>query len=602
MRARLGIVNPLFPLPGERRLARRVLLCTSLFTSFLTGLAWAALGNTARAEPAEADAYQRELAIEALTERSLLAEPAPEGKRIESILILSREVIDHRDPWPLFLNALHRTTRDEVISRELLFREGEPWRAETIAETERNLRKALFTAVARVIPAQGSTPEQVRAVVLTKDLWSLRTNYDFSYVGSTLEQLTVELEERNVAGTMRGIAADFQMDLASWSVGQRYTDPYFAGSRLQIEQKASLIFSRQGGRNEGALGSLVVQSPLRSLEAEWGWNVSAAFRRDTFRLFSRGALAEVTLPGTGEDFPYLFERRRVEASARVTRSFGRELKQNLSLGWLAYLREYTVPDPGAALSQASHQEFRGNYVPRNENAGLLAFTYEAYVPDYRDFIEIESFAITEDIRLGPSLKAEARFANPLFGFDSSYLEPAAELKWAWSWGDNLLQSGFAAQARYQPGLEKVTSWVNRLASLEIKNAFPRWGFLRLHAHAALTRRWEDLDRQVETLGGDDALRGYPSAYRSGSQLVSGNLELRSKSFHLKSVHLGGAAFYDVGDAFNDSASLLHSVGMGLRIVFPEFNRSALRLDFGFPLQTIRGGTPSYFVAKFGQAF
>ncbi|MCM2324764.1 MAG: hypothetical protein NDJ90_16010, partial [Oligoflexia bacterium] len=220
-------------------------------------------GHAATAPSAAPERYQGDLLGETLTRHSLRLETAPEGKRIERIVIVTGEVFDHRDPWPLLLNSLHATTRPEVISRELLFREGDPWLNEKITETERNLRATLFVSVARIVPARGTAANTVVALVLTKDLWSLRTNFDFSYLGGRLEHFLTELEERNLGGTNRNTALTFETDLGAWSVGQRYGDPYLAGTELRLDQRAALYFNRATGRNEGGYGLLSVEAPLR---------------------------------------------------------------------------------------------------------------------------------------------------------------------------------------------------------------------------------------------------------------------------------------------------------------------------------------------------
>jgi hypothetical protein len=74
-----------------------------------------------------------------------------------------------------------------------------------------------------------------------------------------------------------------------------------------------------------------------------------------------------------------------------------------------------------------------------------------------------------------------------------------------------------------------------------------------------------------------------------------------------SCQLGGAVFYDVGDAMNGLGSLdpKQSAGLGFRALFPQLDRVVFRGDLGFPLQ--KGGLPpgvqaaSFFVS-FLQAF
>jgi outer membrane protein assembly factor BamA len=53
------------------------------------------------------------------------------------------------------------------------------------------------------------------------------------------------------------------------------------------------------------------------------------------------------------------------------------------------------------------------------------------------------------------------------------------------------------------------------------------------------------------------------------------------------VHLGGVLFYDTGSAFDEAPSFVHSVGVGLRLLFPQFNTFPFRLDFGYVLNDDR---------------
>src|SRR5262249_34832473 len=108
------------------------------------------------------------------------------------------------------------------------------------------------------------------------------------------------------------------------------------------------------------------------------------------------------------------------------------------------------------------------------------------------------------------------------------------------------------------------------------------------------------------LGGDGRLRGYPSNYFVGKDLVVYNLEYRSPPVELLSCQLGGAAFYDAGHAADDfrTLRLRHSVGLGLRALFPQLERIVFRADLGFPLQPgLDPGVARYALSvTFEQAF
>jgi outer membrane protein assembly factor BamA len=107
------------------------------------------------------------------------------------------------------------------------------------------------------------------------------------------------------------------------------------------------------------------------------------------------------------------------------------------------------------------------------------------------------------------------------------------------------------------------------------------------ARVAWVGRRRDTQNTFVDLGGDTGLRGYPSGayYGFGANSVVGNLEYRTKPWELRSVHLGGVAFYDAGSVYRSltRARLHHALGAGLRVLFPQLNRQVFRVDWGVPL-------------------
>lgn len=71
----------------------------------------------------------------------------------------------------------------------------------------------------------------------------------------------------------------------------------------------------------------------------------------------------------------------------------------------------------------------------------------------------------------------------------------------------------------------------------------------------------------------------------GDDMIVQNLEFRSKPVRLWSAQLGGAAFYDAGDAVDGLRHwvMKHSVGLGLRVLFPQLDRAVFRADWAIPL-------------------
>ena len=88
--------------------------------------------------------------------------------------------------------------------------------------------------------------------------------------------------------------------------------------------------------------------------------------------------------------------------------------------------------------------------------------------------------------------------------------------------------------------------------------------------------------------------------------MASNLEYRTRPLQLLGTQLGAVLFYDVGDAFDGFSKMVpkHGVGVGLRIVFPYFNRVVFRADLGFPVSATplpAGVSPVSFFVTFAQA-
>ena len=83
-----------------------------------------------------------------------------------------------------------------------------------------------------------------------------------------------------------------------------------------------------------------------------------------------------------------------------------------------------------------------------------------------------------------------------------------------------------------------------------------------------------------------------------------NFELRSRPVQILSVQFGAAAFYDMGDTGIDMSNihLRHGVGGGLRVAFPQIQRSVFRLDVGVPLDPNDRYANASVIARFEQAF
>jgi hypothetical protein len=556
--------------------------------------------------------YEDDYVASKLGAQKLVPDPRPEGKRIEKIVIEVGEVFDVGDLAELgavplagkalqYGNYLHATTRPLVAERELLFRVGEPFRQALAEETERNLRGIFIFNIARVVPCKGSKPDSVIVLVATKDRWSLRLETDFQYSAGRMDFLRVAVVERNLAGRYKQLSALIGVTRDTLSVGQEFIEPRLFGTRIALDETASLIFGRGGRGIEGGTAGLSVGQPLYSLASKWAWNVTATmslginrlFRGDDFyRCFaapgSANILCDTDISSAAQRANYLrhydsvtplYKSLLVGVSATATRRFGDLVKHDLAWGYGLRSRQYDLLGdfPSAAFRQAVAADF----LPRSEDAGYLFAGYRTFEALYSTHRNIYVYSLTEDYQLGHDVQFLGRWANKAFGFPITFVELESSAQYRWRLGkEDLLTVLTRLQTRGEPG-----GFVNNRIFFQLSNVSPVLGIGRLLFDATATFRIDDLDNQRTALGGNSGLRGYDTDEFRGRHAVNLHLEYRTLPLDLLTIQLGGVAFYDAGHAANVASSLKlrHSLGLGLRLFFPQVNRMVLRVDFGFPL-------------------
>jgi len=540
--------------------------------------------------------YEETLVAWGLAQQAREVEPEPEGKRLEEVLVVSEEVIAQSDPYPNFLNVFHVRTREQVIRREVLLEPGAPYSAERVEETARNLRKlGIFSAV-RVVPVKGQAPGGVALLVITKDLWSLRLNQTWDVVGSFVRNLRLQGTEKNFLGRNQQLAVDFLLRPDTMTFGQTYINRRVGGSRWYLGETASLIVGRESGELEGTRGTVVLQRPLYSLSTPWSFSTSADWNLATTRVFRGTEVWQLPYPD-GDPVPYVYETRDVSAGASYTRSSGEAAKKNVTGGVTAYRRRYEAP-PSAPLDDAQREWLKANHLPRSEDAVYASLSLSAYNARYEVMRDVDAYALSEDFQIGHSVLTSVRYAPPVFASAAHYAELGVALRYRWLWGDAL--TTVAAGGAIRRALGEGAGWTNRRWAAELHQVSPKVLGGRFVARGLLDVNLDDLFDRVSLLGGANGLRGAgPDAY-SGKRLLLVNLEYRTAPWVFHTLHLGGVLFYDAGSAFDRRPNLVHSLGAGIRFLFPQFNINVFRLDFGYVLNDTRPSVGQRFTFSGGQ--
>jgi hypothetical protein len=236
--------------------------------------------------------------------------------------IFARSEVDSATGMGGFLkrlsNRLHATTRPHVLRHEFLFREGDPFRADLLDETERNLRALGILAAVVVAPIDTTADGRVAVRVATRESWTLETDVTFSLDAGGQSRWTVQLADKNFMGYGVTAGAGLGRDLASEYWNLWYRQRRVAGSGLTL----GLDYAK---RSEGHLRQLELSRPFYALDDAVGHGESRLEQR----------LAQPLLP----------EQRR---PGRRRRSFarGQPLRRDP-------LRGHRLPSSGLSIASAA---------------------------------------------------------------------------------------------------------------------------------------------------------------------------------------------------------------------------------------------------------
>jgi hypothetical protein len=518
----------------------------------------------------------------------------PEGKLVEGIDVVTLDVIEPRDPAPRALNWVHATSRRAVIEREILLSEGDLYSTFRCDESARNLRLLHQLSLVICAATEGSEDGRVRVLVITKDVWSLRLGWDISFTGGGLDSLQLVPTETNLGGTHQIALARYLYQPESQSLGFGYQIPRLAGRRLSLGAEAGLIWNRKGD-TEGSFGSIGVAKTLYSARTEWAWAMGANWRDEILRRYQNGRVA-VDARGV----PWQYGARRVAEAAYLTRSFGLTYKHDFTLGAEMNIRSFRVPElPG--FDPAAIETFGRTNVPRSDTRVGPFLQYRAYTSNFLRVLDFETLGLQEDFRLGHDAYLRVYPITTALGSSRTFLGTYAALQYTFKLADGLLRASVESSTEAE-----ADSLSDAWFSADLRIVTPRLGFGRLVFDAGVLNRYRNYLNRQTFLGGDGRLRGYPSSYFVGKDLIAYNFEFRSRPLEILSCQLGAAAFYDVGHVAN-GWSRLHprqSIGVGFRVLFPQLDRIVFRGDIGFPMtRQLDPGVPPFTASiAFEQAF
>jgi hypothetical protein len=530
----------------------------------------------------------------AAPDETRFAKPCPDG-RITEIWVDNHSVFDLTDPnrserfdWAFRLaNRLHIRTREDVIRRELGFREGDCYDPVLLRESERVLRATHFIAEVDLYGVQQPDGDY-HVIVDTRDEWSMRVEPQTG-PGTGLQLTGLAVREDNLLGTGQQAAAFYLQDRETRVYGVSYFSPQFLGSRWQA-------------------GFALGRTPLGSFFRE---TVDYPFVGETGRRAFRHHLEH-----HDRYFGYL-----VEQDDRWTELLMPERRRSFDLG---AARRFGPPGrltvlgamvAGEWVSYPGAPRFANGAENGGAPPGALGDPIIAQLDSVADvraialfgqrnvsFIQqraLDTVQGTEDVLLGVELE---------LGLGSSIGAVSTA-------NDISLDLGFFAAGQLGSGALLGTRFVlqgkrNYDAPPDgeewddVFGQFDAWAYLRpspdsrhtLVATLAGAGGWNPRVPFQLTLGGATGLRGQPFHLVPGSQRVVMSLEARSYLGwpYPQLFDLGSVAFLDAGRMwagrvpYGVNSRLYTNVGVGLRAAFPPGSHNTFRLDIAAPIDRLPG--------------
>jgi len=501
----------------------------------------------------------------AVADAPLLSGPELEaaGARIGTIRIHRLDIFDPTDPKEdyrpyRFANRLHIVTREQVIRRELLFREGDPYRQDLIDETERNLRALNVIYHVRIRPVD-SHDGLVDLEVSIQDTWTLRPSVRISRVGGDTAS-SFSFSELNLLGRVKILQFNHRNEIDRSTTGLLYSDPRLIGSRLSLN-------ASYNDNSDGVSRGLVLSRPFFALDSRWSMNASAQHLEQTSRLFKDGdTVSEFSQFSESLNFSYAFSTGYRDDRVR---------RYGFGYGYLRDVFTQKAGDEGFDLLP----------VPEERKLSGPFFTLQRLKSRFIKVTNYSRFEREEDFNLGNDFNLSTQLSLRSFGADRS----EAIVRLADSFGVSLSES---------VNLFFNVSLAGRAGSGEVSNLIfseVAESYWRMTPHQTLYARMGfdagiHLDGENQfLLGGDTGLRGYPTRQFAGDRRVLFTLEHRYFGDWeiLRLVRIGFAGFADAGDAWYGSEgerlSDLHSdFGFGLRFAVTRSSvASVSRLDLAY---------------------
>ncbi len=452
-------------------------------------------------------------------------------------------------------NTLHIKTREGVIRRFLLFKEGDPFVPSRLEESERNLRALPYLQSASII-AREPRDGVVDILVVTQDAWSTQPGGSVGSAGGSTAY-SFEIEETNVLGLGRQVTVFYESGSERSGLGILYRDPAAFGRYWLAE--ALYVDNSDGGR-----AKVGIERPFYSFATPWSVSTGMIDQTLESKLYAGGTIVS----------EFKQAEQVLEASYGIAIGPDDERAHRISFGLDWSTDEFTPLRDGSTTILPSDRDYRYAFVD-----------YEFVRNDYvkRNFIDLD-FRY-QDLRMGTRLTLRAGVSPEALGVDRTTGLVDATISRGFEVGSQLVLGEIGWQSRI--GAENR----NAILGGEIRLIRKYEGLEHPQTTIArvAVRDGSDLDADLQFFAdGATGLRGYRLHSFEGDSSIVINLEHRL--FLGKEVWQflspGVAFFIDAGNAAYgsgtfDPRNLKLDAGVGIRLGITRSTRNILRLDIAY---------------------
>jgi hypothetical protein len=478
-------------------------------------------------------------------------------------------------------DRLHIETKPSVIERFLLFHEGDEYRPERLAETERNLRTLRFLKSASVT---ASPPHDgvVDVTVTTQDSWSISPETQGGSKGGA-STYGVNLSDGNVFGYGKDISVGWDKGADRSRSTIEYNDPSFFAPYWNAKV-------RYGSNSDGYEHRMVVTRPFYSFATPWAADFVYDGLRQADKLYADGLEVE----------RFRQKHRLMIASAGMALDPNDALAQRLTAG-VRIVRDEFFTLTGAPAERLSQT------LPDGRDFRYLFVRYDRVENDFVKLNFVNKDLRFEDFNLGRQFSAETALSPSALGTDRTVGFARVGL----ARGRRVSDDGFvlpsiSAETRLDSGIRNaiVSSSMMFVHRIDVGD-YPR----TFVARATALSGWRT-DRDLQFFAdGMTGLRGYRMHTFEGNRAFIVNVEERLYLGReiLQLASPGVVAFADFGNAtyggVGQLMSLKSDVGFGFRMGLPRTPKNLLRLDFAYALNRDPLGRRGWLISfSSGQAF